>query len=393
MTHRRMPSSDNHGSALPFASFRRSIMTIRSDQVHLETTHGSNIQNLDSFQRQIFARFHDLSLVHSDELLSISWIHKLLDAFTGCQEDFRVILCENKTLLKKPPSDRLATEYFERAIKAMDIFNATRDGIETIRLWEKHLEIIVCALDAKHKIIGEGHFRRARKALMDLALVMLVVDKDTGSLFSHRNRSFGRKGKDHNRRSSGGHSRSLSWSVSHTWSASKQLQSIANGLVPPRANEISATNGMAILVFSMSFILMFVLWALVAAIPCQDRSVQINFAIPRNFSWSTPFFLLHSRIMDESKKRDRRNSSGLLKEIHQIEKCVNQITDLIDAAQLPLSEDMNKEVRKNVEELSSVCETCKNELDPLERQLREVFRKIMNCRTEGLELVGKATET
>ncbi|KAI3448294.1 hypothetical protein Pfo_004959 [Paulownia fortunei] len=385
-----MPSSDNHGSPIPFASFRRSILTIRSDQVHSEMSHDSNIQNLDSFQRQVFRRFHDLSVVNADELLSISWIHKLLDAFTSCVEDFRVILCDNKALLSKPPADRLATEYFDRAIKAMDIFNAARDGVETIRLWQKHLEIIVCALDAQQRMIGEGQFRRARKALMDLAIVMLD-DKDTGSVFSHRNRSFGRKGKDHHRASSG-HSRSLSWSVSHTWSASKQLQSIANNLVPPRANEIAATNGLAILVFSMSFILMFVLWVLVAAIPCQDRGVQIHFAIPRQFSWSTPLFLLQSRIMDGSKKRDRRNSSGLLKEIYQIEKCVHQMTDLVDAAQFPLSEELKEEVRENVHELSLVCEVCKTGLDPLERKLREAFRKVMNCRAEGLEFLGKATE-
>lgn len=387
-----MPSSDNHGSAIPFASFRRSIMTIRSDQVHSETSHASNIQNLDSFLRQVFARFHDLSVVNADEFLSVSWIHKLLDAFTSCQEDFRVMLSDNKELLSKPPADRLAAEYFDRSIKAMDIFNATRDGIETIRLWQKHLEIIVCALDSRQKMVGEGQFRRARKALMDLALVMLD-DKSTNSVVSNRNRSFGRKGKDHHRAPSGGHSRSLSWSVSHNWSASKQLQSIASNLVPPRANEIAATNGLATLVFSMSFILMFVLWVLVAAIPCQDRGVQIHFAIPRQSSWTTPLFLLQSRIMDESKKRDRRNSSGLLKEIYQIEKCVHQMNDMVDAAQFPLSEEVKEEVRDNVHELSLVCEVCKTGLDPLERKLRETFRKVMNCRTEGLEFLGKATET
>ncbi|PIN05165.1 hypothetical protein CDL12_22298 [Handroanthus impetiginosus] len=388
-----MPSSDNHGSPMPFASFRRSIMTIRGEQVHSETSHDSNNPYLDSFQKQVFTRFHELSVVKSDELLSISWVQKLLDAFMNCQEDFKVILSENKALLSKPPADKLATEYFERAIKAMDIFNATRDGVETIRLWQKHLEIVVCALDAQERTIGEGQFRRARKALMDLALVMLE-DKDTGSIFSQRNRSFGRKGKegkDHHRGSSG-HSRSLSWSVSHNWSASKQLQSIANNLVAPRANEIAATNGLAVLFFSMSFILMFVLWVLVAAIPCQDRGVQINFSIPRQFSWSTPLLLLHSRILDESKKRERRNSNGLLKEIYQIEKYFHQMTDLVDAAQFPLSEELKEEVRENARELSLICEACKSGLDPLERKLREAFRKAMHCRTEGLEFLGKATE-
>ncbi|XP_047969509.1 protein ROH1-like isoform X1 [Salvia hispanica] len=386
-----MPPPNNHGSHIPFASFRRSILTVRSDQVHSEMSHGSNIEYLELFQRQGFARFHDLSVVSADELLSVSWIHKLLDAFTMCQEDFSTLLSDNKALLSKPPADRLATEYFERTIKAMDIFNATRDGVETVRVWQKHLEIVVCALDAKQRMVGESQFRRARKALMDLALLMLD-DKDTGSVFSHRNRSFGRKGKEHHRRSSSGHSRSLSWSVSHSWSASKQLQSIANNLVPPKTNEIAATNGLAMLIFAMSFILMFVLWILVAAIPCQDRGVQIHFTIPRQLSWTTPLFLLHSRIMDESKKRERRNTCGLLKEIYQIEKSVHQLTDLVDAAQFPLSDELKEEVKENVNELSLACEACKTGLEPLQLKLRETFRKVMACRTEGLDFLGKATE-
>lgn len=296
----------------------------------------------------------------------------------------------NKSPLSKPPASRLACEFFDRAIKALDICNATRDGIERIRLWQKHLEIIVSALDSEQRTIGEGQFRRARKSLMELALLMLD-EKDTGSMFSYRNRSFAHKGKDHSCRSSG-HSRSQSWSVSPSWSASKQIQSIANNLVPPRANEIAATNGLAVLVFTMSFVLLFVLWALVAAIPCQDRTLPINFAIPRNFSWSAPLLSLHGRISEESKKRDRRNSSGLLKEIYQIEKSVHQLTDLVDSTRFPLTGEQKEVVRVSVHELSLVCEVCKTGLDPLERHLKEVFRKVTSVRTDGLEFLGKATE-
>ncbi|XP_042023404.1 protein ROH1-like [Salvia splendens] len=152
-------------------------------------------------------------------------------------------------------------------------------------------------------------------------------------------------------------------------------------LVPPKTNEIAATNGLAMLIFAMSFILMFVLWVLVAAIPCQDRGVQIHFAIPRQFSWSTPLFLLHSRIMDESKKREQRNTCGLLKEIYQIEKCVHQLTDSVDAAQFPLSDRLKDEVNENVNELSLACGAFKTGLEPLQCKLRETFRKVMACRS------------
>ncbi|KAL5785291.1 hypothetical protein ACOSQ2_007683 [Xanthoceras sorbifolium] len=156
----------------------------------------------------------------SDEFLSLAWLQKLLDAFVS--------------LVSKPPLDRLVVEFFERSLKALDICNATRDGIEKIRLWQKHLGIVLCALDSSQRVIGMLHqLRRARKALMDLVLTMLE-DKESGLVFSHRNRSFGRynMSKDRHHCLSRGHSRSLSWSVSPSWSAIKQLQLIANNLMP-----------------------------------------------------------------------------------------------------------------------------------------------------------------
>lgn len=389
-----MPSTDHQGSSVPFASFRRPILSLRSDQVHsMEPNQDSDARDseLESFQKQVCNRFHDLSAVTADEFLSAAWIQKLLDAFLSCQEEFRVILCNNRAHLSKSPLDKLISEFFEKSIKALDICNATRDGIEKIRLWQKHLEIVLSALNSHQRTIGEGQFRRARKALMDLALVMLD-EKETGSVFSQRNRSFGRHNtsKDHHHRQPG-HARSLSWSVSRSWSAAKQLQSIANNLVPPRGNEIAATNGLAVPTFTMNFVLMFVLWTLVAAIPCQDRGLQIHFSFPRQYSWGSPLLLLHDRIMDESKKRERRNSNGLLKEIYQMEKCIRQMTDLVDSIQFPLSEEQREEVEKGVKELGMVFDACKNGVDPLERDVREVFRKIMSCRTEGLELLNRGS--
>ncbi|XP_057976717.1 protein ROH1A-like isoform X2 [Malania oleifera] len=356
----------------------------------MDGNHDSNSQELvlESFQKLISDRFHDLSTVSDDELLSLEWIRKLLDAFICCQDEFKVILFNNKVQISKPPLDRLVADFFERSIKALDICNATRDGIERIRQWEKHLEIVLCALDSQKRMVGEGQFRRARKALTDLALAMLD-EKDSGSVFSQRNRSFGRHSSSKEHRPSG-HSRSLSWSVSRSWSAAKQLQSISNNLVPPRGNEIVASGGLALPVFSMSFVLMFVLWILVAAIPCQDRGLQIHFSIPRQLPWGSSFMLLHDRIMEEFKKKERRNCSGLLREIYQIEKCARHVSDMVDSVQFPLTEEQKNEVGQGALEAAEICESLKNGLDPLERQVREVFRRIMNCRTEGLEFLGRA---
>ncbi|KAI4296292.1 hypothetical protein L6164_036260 [Bauhinia variegata] len=380
-----MPSNDNQVPSSSFASFGRSLFG-RREQVHsVEANHESIPLNLEfkSFQDTVTDKFHGLSEVSDDELLSMEWMGKLLDAFISCHEEFRAILLNHKEDLSKPPMDQWTKEFFERLVKALDICNASRDGIEKIRSWQKLLEIVVCALGSQQRALGEGQFRRARKALMDLALAM-IDEKESGSAFSHRNRSFGRHNSSKDPRSAG-HNRSRSWSVSRTWSASKQLQAIANNLVPPRGNEITATDGLALPVFTMSFVLLFVLWAIVAAIPCQDRGLNISFSVLRQYSWGIPLISLHERIIEESKKRERRNSNGLMKEIYQLEKCSRHLTDLVDSVQFPLKEEQKMDVENILKELAVVCKAFQEGLDPLERQVREVFRKIVTCRADGLE--------
>ncbi|KAJ0681797.1 hypothetical protein HanPI659440_Chr16g0640121 [Helianthus annuus] len=385
---------------MSFGGFRRSVMSIGNDrsinQVHSMDVNADSSSEmhceLGSFEHQVFRRFRALSGSSADEVLSLNWVFKLLDAFIACQEDFKVVMLENGADLSNPPLDRFVTEFFDMIVKALDICNAVRDGVERIRAWCKHLEIVETAFDSKSRnVIGEGQFRRAKKSLTDLAMLMLDDNKESSCFFAYGNRSFGcpNKGKDNQQKA--GHSRSLSWSVPNSWSASKQLQLIANGLIPPRGHEVSAANGLANAVYTMGFVLLFVLWALASAIPCQDRSFQVHFSVPRQFSWGTPLNSLHTRIMDESKKRERKNGVGLLKEIQQMEKSINLVTDLFDSVnQFPLTEEQKEEVRTAVQEVSQVCNVFKNGLDPLERQLREVFRKIMSCRTAGLEVMSRA---
>ena len=173
------------------------------------------------------------------------------------------------------------------------------------------------------------------------------------------------------------------------WSASKQLQAIGNNLATPRASDITATNGLIVPVYTMTTVLLFVMWALVAAIPCQDRGLQVHFNVPRNYQWGGSLMSLHDRIIEESKKRERKNTCGLLKEIHQFEKSSRLMNELVDSVQFPLSEEKEMEVRERVEELGKLQEALKNGLDPFERKVREVFHRIVRSRTEGLDTVGK----
>ncbi|MED6157417.1 hypothetical protein PIB30_022988 [Stylosanthes scabra] len=384
-----MPSTGNKVPSSPFSAFGRSILAIRRGLVKkVEANHESGFQDseLESFQKHVTDRFRDLSVVSDDDFLSIAWMHKLLDAFIFCHEEFRAILLKNKDQVSKSPLDQSLSEFLERSVKALDICNASRDGIEKIHTWLKHVEIISCALGSNQRAFNEGQFRRARKALMDLALAMLD-EKESGSAFSRRNRSFGRNStsKDHHCQLKG-HSRSHSWSVSPSWSAAKQLQSIASNLVPPRANEIIATRGLAVTIYTMNSVLLFVLLALVAAIPCQDRGLNIQFSVPRQFPWSSSVTSLYERIMEESRKR--KNSNGLLKEINQVERFTRHMTDLVDSVHFPLTGDQKVEVEVNLKELTLVCEALIDGLDPLEGQVKEAFRKIMTCRIEMLDLLG-----
>lgn len=374
------------------AEFQGSVLNLRGVQVH--SMEGSSMdQELDVFQKHVTERFLELASVESGELLSLSWVRKLLDSFLCCQEEFKAILHNHRGHVSKNPQlDRMVGEFFERSVKALDVCNAVRDGVEQIRQWQKLLDIVLCALDHKRSI-GEGQFRRAKKALIDLAIGMLD-DKDSNSngSIAHRNRSFGSRNnnasRDHHHNSLG-HFRSLSWSVSRNWSAAKQLQAIGNNLSPPKANDLVATNGLALPIYTMSSILVFVMWALVAAIPCQDRGLGLHFSVPRQLPWAAPVAALHERILEESKKRERKNSCGLLREIQQIEKCARVINDLADSVQFPLSEEKGEEVRQIVQDVSRVCGALKDGLDPLERQVREVFRRIVRDRTEGLDTHGR----
>ncbi|KAL1319533.1 hypothetical protein HN51_071797 [Arachis hypogaea] len=365
-----------------------SVMSIRGNQVH--SMDGSSLElELETFQRQVTLRFLELAAVGNDDLLSLAWMRKLLDIFILCQDELRMIFFNHRAQVMKPPMDRIVSDFFERCVKALDLCNAVRDGIEQIKQCQRLLEIVLCALDQK-RIIGEGQCRRAKKALADLANCMFD-DKESSAYMALRNRSFGRNTtiKDlyqiHNQNSnyqhrSVGHFRSLSWSVSRNWSAAKQLQAIGNSLCPPKSNDLVATNGLAMPVYTMSSVLLFVMWALVAAIPCQDRRLQLHILIPRQFPWSAPLLSLHERIMEDSKKKERKNACGLLREIQQIEKCARVINELVDTLQFPLAEEKGEEVRQRVQDLSHVLEALKDGLDPLERQVREVFHVIVRGR-------------
>jgi hypothetical protein len=175
--------------------------------------------------------------------------------------------------------------------------------------------------------------------------------------------------------------------VSRTWSAARQLQAIGAGLAAPRANEAAAAPA-----YAMGCLLHLAAWALVAAVPCPDpaAALQAHHHLPSPppraaFPWAPPLLALQERFAEEGKRKDRRNSCGLLREIHALEKCAQRLAEAIDAAPVPLTGEREAEVREAAAELAAACAAMKDGLDPLERQVREVFHRIVRSRMEGLD--------
>ncbi|OVA13949.1 Protein BYPASS-related [Macleaya cordata] len=393
-----MPTTEYQGSSIPLAFLGRSILSLRRNQVvvvSMETHTDQDQEDLELFQKHTSDRFLHLSSDPTttidggagDNFLSIGWLRNLLDVFLCCEAEFKAVLIlgRDPSHISKPPLDRLIPELLDRAVKALDVCNAITNSIESILHWQKLASIAVSVLE--QSFLGEGQLRRAKKALNSLLTSMMIEDKDgSTNKTTERTWSFGRRGaanaiKDQN----SANLRSFSWGVSKNWSASKQIQAMSANLVVPRGGE---STGLALPVYIMSTVLVFVMWVLVTAIPCQDRTgLANNFQVPRQPSWSGPIIALQDRISDEWKKKEKKGSVGLLEEIQRLEKCSQGLIELADTVQFPVEAEQAEEIKARTIELGEICRKMEDGLVPLQRQVREVFHRIVRSRSEVLDLL------
>ena len=63
--------------------------------------------------------------------------------------------------------------------------------------------------------------------------------------------------------------------------------------------------------------------------------------------------------------------------------------EVTDAAEFPLADDKDSEVQEATQELVQVCGSLKDGLDPLERQVREMFHRVVRTRTEILDYLSR----
>ncbi|KAK6935430.1 Protein ROH1-like [Dillenia turbinata] len=396
----------------------RSILSIRRNQVNsIDGNHEQELEDLEFFQKHVSDRFTDLlhcqspqppaSLVDDspsatsgdgsaavssvDNILSIAWLRKLLDSFLCCEAEFKAVLVigRDPSQFTKAPLDRLVPEFLDRAVKALDVCNAISHGVESIRHWQKLAEIAVSAL--QQSPFSEGQVRRARKALNVLVTSMALDEKESNSnKTTERNWSFGRRGgaAAAHKEQNAGHFRSLSWGVSRSWSASKQIQAMASNLWAPRGNE---ANSVAQAVYIMSVVLTLVTWVLVATVPCQERmGLASHLPVPRNVGWAQSMFGLQEKITEEWKKKEKKGTAGLLEELQKIDKLGQSLFELADSFSYPPEEQKVEEIVSLVSELDDTCRKMEDGLVPLQRQVREVFHRIVRSRTEILEIIDQA---
>ncbi|KAF7828230.1 Protein BYPASS-related [Senna tora] len=388
-----MPATDYQGSFLGRISIRRNqVMAMEPN------SHEQEVEDLELFQKHVSDRFSDLLSPPSDDsspsdpLLSIAWLRKLLDMFLCCEAEFKAVLIMDRdpSQMTRPPLDRLVPELLERVVKALDICNALCLGVDSVRNVQKLAEIAVAALEQRP--IGDGQARRAKKALNSLITAMMLEDKDGASAKStERAWSFGRRGTSSTsaqKDRTAGLFRSPSCNMAKNWSAAKQIHAMSSNLVPPRGAEAS---GLASPVYIMSTIFVFVMWTLVAAIPCQERNgLGTHFPVPRQLAWAQPMIGLQEKIAEEWKKKEKKGSAGLLEEMQRLEKIGQSLIDFADGFQFPVEAERLEEVKTQVEGLADICRKMEEGLVPLQQQIREVFHRVVRSRAEFLDVLDQA---
>ncbi|KDP23432.1 hypothetical protein JCGZ_23265 [Jatropha curcas] len=356
----------------------------------MDVANEQEMGELELFQKHVSDRFADLlsppeEIAAIEPLLSITWLRKLVDVFLCCEAEFKAVLVmgHDPSQVCKPPLDRLIPELFDRAVKALDICHAVSNGVDSIRQCHKLAEIVVSALE--HKPMADGEVKRARKALSSL---LTAIDENTHCKGPDRSWSFGKRGNTNTKERTRGNYRSLSIVIAKNWSASKQIQAMSSNLVPPRGAE---PTGLASTIYVMSSIMVFVMWALVAAVPCQERSgLATNIQIPRQLGWAQSIIGLQEKIGEEWKKKEKKGSAGLLEEMQRMEKLAQSLIEFANGFQFPGETEKMEEVEPQVAELAEICGKMEVGLSPLQMQIRELFHRIVRSRAEILELVEHA---
>ncbi|XP_008801782.2 uncharacterized protein LOC103715802 [Phoenix dactylifera] len=374
-----MASNEYQGGFSLSMSFRGRPLRRRSQVVSMEHGHEQELHELDLFHSHVADRL--LSLLPPDSpkhsldkppspLLSLAFLSKLLDTLLAVEAEFRPLL---PLLGCGPPAaasaaSRPVADLLDRAVKSLDLCNAVSLSLHSLRHWLRHAQIAASAL-----LSPRLHLLRARRALFKL----LPFDATAG-IRTEGAGSFGRRETN---------SRFLSWSMSRNCSAH---------LAAPRGGDGGAGE-LAAAVYTMSAVLVFAMWALGAALPCQERGGP-PVAPPRQLPWAAAMVALQERIAEEWRRRDRK-AAGMLAELLEVERCGKVLIQVVEEASgaragggeggTSLERERAEEVAERAAELAEACRRLEEGLGPLERQVREVFHRVVGSRAEVLRCLDQ----
>ncbi|KAM0886959.1 hypothetical protein ACQ4PT_029361 [Festuca glaucescens] len=386
---------------LGLLSFRRSPIAVAS----FDPAQDDELLVLDALQAHVADRLAALSASSSSPggpLLSLAFLSKLLDAVVSSDAAFRDALAVGPVgaALSRPPADRLAADLLDRAVKALDVLNAVSLALASLRGSHRAaLTAASCLLagDGAAPMLHRAQFARARRAIARLFPDAAARGAPTTPSCSRA-------------------ARALSFSVSSkNWSSGRHVHAMA--APPPQGLAPAAGCGLGLALYTMSSVLVFAMWALVAAVPCQDRgaAAAAGVAPPKQAQWAAPMAALQERIVEESRRREKKGSSsgnsssspssGLLAEMQAVERAARELSSLLDeiaeedeaAAAEDVSEpppspasvceERARDVVERAEALADACRALEDGLAPLERQVRAVFHRVVASRAEVVRCI------
>ncbi|GJN18774.1 hypothetical protein PR202_gb05972 [Eleusine coracana subsp. coracana] len=401
------------GGFFGMLSFRRSATAVAS----FDPAQDDELLALDGLQSHVADRLAAL-LIHAQAaqgpVLSLGFLSKLLDAVSSSSDAcFRDILslAPVAAALSRPPADRLAADLLDRAVKTLDVLNSASLTLASLR--GAHRAALAAAscllLHPAAPCNSRAQFARARRAIARI----IAADDNSSSSSSNNNKSQSQRG--------GGNStmRALSLSVSRNWSAGRSMNAMAAHLAPPppmhqmHQAAAGAGCGLGLALYTMSSVLVFAMWALVAAVPCQDRAsaaISPPVAPPKQAQWAGSMAALQDRIADEWKRRDKSRyhgsssssamtptgAGGLLAEMQAVERAARDLNSLLEeiAEEDDAEETQRCEVvRERAEELAAACRALEEGLAPLERQLRAVFHRVVAFRADLVRSIDNSART
>ncbi|KAF8749898.1 hypothetical protein HU200_012534 [Digitaria exilis] len=344
-------------------SFRRSATAVAS----FDPAQDDELLALDALQAHVADRLSALSAhaaaaaaASTSSALSLPFLAKLLDAVLSSDAAFRAVLA-----VAPAPSDRLASDLLDRAVKTLDVLNAASLTLASLRA--AHRAALAAASCLLAPSLHRAHLARARRAIARLFPTTTPGSPPPAAaaadarppLFPH-------------------HAGALSFSVSKNWSAGRHMNAMAAHLAPPPTQATAAVAGAA-----PSFVSPCGRWDRASAAQAQ---------------WAAPMSALQDRIAEEWRRREKKGSfSGSCRRWSAPARDLNSLLEEIAEEQEEeeghgiVGEDRAREVTERAEELAAACRALEEGWRRLSGRCARCSTVSWPCRAEVVRCIDHST--